>query len=52
MANYWSYSKKKLTKKQIKEAHRLAKKLKKHEDKIKTPYALATYQIKKKYKVR
>jgi hypothetical protein len=46
--SYWS--EKKLTKKQIREAHKRARKLMKHEDKIKTPYALATWQIKKKYK--
>jgi hypothetical protein len=48
VSKYWSIkSKKKLTKKQIKLAHKQARRLMKYEDKIKKPYALATWQVKK-----
>jgi hypothetical protein len=38
-----------LTKSQIREAHKLARRLEKHIDSIDNPYALATYIIKKRY---
>ncbi len=37
-----------LTKTQIRQAHRLAEKLQPHKDKVKEPYALATWQVKRK----
>jgi hypothetical protein len=51
MMAYWKVERK-LTKREIKKAHRQAKRLMKHEDHIKTPYALATYQVKRGYKIR
>jgi hypothetical protein len=50
-SKYWLYGKK-LTKSQIKKAHKQARRLEKHKDKIGEPYALATYQVKKGYKIR
>jgi hypothetical protein len=53
MSKYWSYSKKrKMTKAEIRKAHKQARRLKKYEDKISEPYALATYQVKKGYKIK
>jgi hypothetical protein len=46
-SRYWTETKKKLTKKQIKLAHKQARRLMKYEDRIKKPYALATWQVKK-----
>jgi hypothetical protein len=51
MVNYWSQEKK-LTKKQIKLAHKKARKLMKHKDKIKEPYALAIWQVKRSKKAK
>lgn len=42
--------KKKLTKTQVKKRNKLAKKLEDHKE-IETPYALATYMVKKGYKI-
>lgn len=50
---YWVIEKKgKLTKKQIKLAHKQARRLMKHKDRIKTPYALATWQVEKGEKIK
>lgn len=38
----------KLTKREIKASHKLARKLEKHKNKIKEPYAVATHIVKKR----
>jgi len=54
MSKYWAYSKskKKLSKRQIILAHKQGRRLEKYKDHVKQPYALATSQVKKGYKIK
>jgi hypothetical protein len=53
MSRYWTATpKRKLTKRQTRLAHKQARRLEKYKDHISEPYAIATYQVKKGYKVK